>query len=67
MSAFLNALFDILKGFIYGASDFISWLTTPLEALQVFGLNLTPLMIFGFATFTTVFLMVLVHLFNPLN
>lgn len=67
MTAFLNSLFEVLKGFIYGASSFIDWLVTPLDALSVFGFNLSPLMIFGFGTFVVVFTMVLVHLFNPVS
>lgn len=67
MTDFLNATFEILKNFITGASGFFQWLITPLDALSVFGWELTPLAIFGFSTFIVVFTMVLIHLFNPVS
>ena len=67
MSDFLLSFLEIFKGFITAVSSFWEWFTTPLEALSVFGWELSPIMIFGFSTFIIVFVMVLVHLFNPIS
>lgn len=67
MTEFLNGAFEILKSFITGASSFLQWLITPLDALSVFGWEIAPIGIFGFATFIVVFTMVIVHLFNPVS
>lgn len=67
MSDFLLSFLEIFKGFINGVSAFWQWFITPLEALTVFGWELSPIMIFGFSTFIVVFTMVLIHLFNPMS
>lgn len=58
----VTGLLDFMFGFIKNIGDFGSWLTTPIE-----GINIPPLAFFGIGGFVLIFGLWIFKLFNPLS